>query len=206
MQRNERGHFVKGHNTPLSEETKLKISISSKGKNTWSKGRKVSDEIRKRMSVNNARYWTGKKRPPISEYHKQRITETLTGSKRTEETKAKMRASSRTRGLFGLEHPCWVDVKRHPIHKSIRDTFKYRQWRTDIFKRDNYTCVLCNVNNCYIEADHYPVRFIDIIKEFNVNTIDESFNCEKLWDLTNGRTLCKKCHHKHTFGKELQNK
>jgi len=33
-----------------------------------------------------------------------------------------------------------------------------------------------------------------------VSVLEQALNCDKLWDINNGRTLCRKCH-KKTFGK-----
>jgi hypothetical protein len=59
---------------PMSEETKLKISETMKGKPLseehkqnlrghipWSKGKHYSEESKRKMSENNARHWLGKK-------------------------------------------------------------------------------------------------------------------------------------------------
>jgi len=35
-----------------------------------------------------------------------------------------------------------------------------------------------------------------------ITTVEEALNCPELWDLSNGRTLCKPCHRKtDTWGK-----
>ena len=73
-----------------------------------------------------------------------------------------------------------------PIHKRIRSSAKYKNWRTTVLKRDNYKCVLCGDSNkkgrgksIVLNADH--------IKSF------ASF--PKLrFIINNGRTLCLKCH------------
>lgn len=205
MQRDEKGHFVKGHNTPHSEKTRLKISESSKGKNTWSKGKKASEETRQKMRDNSPRYWERKKRAPFSEGHKDKVSKVHLGRNRPEETKAKMKANSWSKGKFAKEHPCWVEEKKNPLNKSIRHTFKYVEWRNTVFIRDNFTCVLCGMKG-YMEADHYPIRFIDILKKNLIETIEQAFDCLELWDTNNGRTLCKPCHLKTpTWGRKKTN-
>ncbi len=60
-----------------------------------------------------------------------------------------------------------------------RDT--YKQWRTSIFRRDNYTCQICFERGGNLEADH----------------IKEWCNYPELrYELNNGRTLCVECHKK----------
>lgn len=64
----------------------------------------------------------------------------------------------------------------------FRASLAYREWRTLVFKRDNYKCVICgNAKGCNLEADH--------IKEFALYP-------ELRLDINNGRTLCKSCHKK----------
>jgi hypothetical protein len=85
------------------------------------------------------------------------------------------------------------------LRVTIHNLFESKQWRSGIFKRDNYTCVLCGAKSgngkaVYLEADHYPKPFFIIRDEYNIRNKEDALNCEELWDLNNGRTLCKKCH------------
>ena len=103
----------------------------------------------------------------------------------------------------GKDHPCWKEEKKKPFLKQIRELFKYRQWRSDIFTRDNFTCVFCGERGIELNADHYPKRFIDIINEYKIETLDEANSCEELWNLNNGRTLCVSCHREtDTWGRQ----
>jgi 5-methylcytosine-specific restriction endonuclease McrA len=65
-----------------------------------------------------------------------------------------------------------------------RLTKKYRNWRSKVFKRDNYVCQKCHKRGGELEAHHikswksYPkIRF----------------------RVSNGKTLCYKCHHKKGY-------
>jgi len=87
--------------------------------------------------------------------------------------------------------------------ERIRKCFKYRQWRLDVFTRDDFTCQKCGARSgggkaVYLEADHYPKRFTDIIKENNIKTVQGALECKELWDTNSGRTLCKHCHKIYT--------
>ena len=97
--------------------------------------------------------------------------------------------------LRGDKHPNWKEGIT-PLAMSIRQCFKYRQWRSDVFARDDYTCVLCGLRGVYIEADHYPKMFSIILHESQVKTLEEAENYEEFWNINNGRTLCKDCHNK----------
>lgn len=68
-----------------------------------------------------------------------------------------------------------VSGERDRIHQSA----EYREWRRQVFERDDYTCQMCGIKGSYLEADH--------IKPFSTH-IDLRF------ELSNGRTLCKSCH------------
>ena len=76
----------------------------------------------------------------------------------------------------------------------IRSSFEYGLWRKSIFMRDGYRCVLCLDNTGgNLEADHIKPLAI-ITRENNIKTFDDAKVCDELWDINNGRTLCKKCH------------
>lgn len=71
------------------------------------------------------------------------------------------------------------------LYHITRNCFEYRQWRTLVFQRDNYTCLECGDNKGgNLEADHI-IPFIVLLKNEDWETM---FNIE------NGRTLCKDCH------------
>lgn len=63
--------------------------------------------------------------------------------------------------------------------RKFRDSREYAAWRTAVFERDDYTCVLCGTRGGEMAADH--------IKSF-------AFHSELRLDLDNGRTLCTPCH------------
>ena len=91
------------------------------------------------------------------------------------------------------------------LREQIRSCFKYRQWRSDIFTRDNFTCVICRIRGNYLEADHYPKTFSEILKEYKITIFEEALNCEELWNINNGRTLCKNCHKKtDSYGRKYR--
>jgi len=89
--------------------------------------------------------------------------------------------------------------------ERIRKSFKYRQWRSDIFTRDSFTCQDCGLHSglgktVYLEAHHIK-QFSKIIEENNIKILEQALNCEELWNINNGRTLCKKCHNKTKAGR-----
>jgi hypothetical protein len=70
---------------------------------------------------------------------------------------------------------------------SARETQEYREWRLNVFERDNYKCLLCGSNQ-QIHAHHIE-RWAD--------------NISKRLTLSNGATLCKNCHRKYHGGWRL---
>lgn len=113
------------------------------------------------------------------------------GIKRTVEWK--MRMSKMKRGANGSN---WRGGMT-PLRKSIRALSHNKIWTQKVFKRDKYTCQLCGATGVYIQADHYPKMFAEIIYENEIKTIEMAVACKKLWDIKNGRTLCIPCHKKY---------
>lgn len=203
-------YFHKPENYPPSrkgikqtEETKQKIRASCLAAKcgSWMKGRKDSEATRQKKSANSSMYWLGKKRGPISEAHKEALGTKNKGHYVSDETK--QRVALLNKGKFGRDHHGWKDEKKRPLYKAIREIFKYKQWRKAIFTRDNFSCVQCGVTKVFIEADHHPVRFVDILRKNGIGDIDGALNCAELWDIGNGRTLCRPCHLKtSTWGRK----
>ena len=103
-------------------------------------------------------------------------------------------------GTRGIGSPVYKGDKAiTPLRIRIMELPEYKNWRSIILKRDNYTCVLCREKR-NLEVDHKK-RFLHIINENNIDTVEKSRECKELWDIENGRTICRKCHRKtDTFG------
>lgn len=83
-----------------------------------------------------------------------------------------------------------------PLLKKIRNCFKYRQWRSDIFTRDDYICQMCGVRGGELNVDHYPKSFSKIFHENEIKSLEQALDCEEFWNINNGRVLCVMCHNK----------
>jgi len=116
-------------------------------------------------------YWTGKKRPPRTDEERRKISEGLRGHK----------AHSWKGGIT-------------PIVQKVRHCYKYKQWRTSVFERDNYTCVFCSKRGGDLNADHHPKLFSQIMVDNEIRNLEKAMVCDELWDIKNGRTLCEPCH------------
>ena len=80
--------------------------------------------------------------------------------------------------------------------RLIRRMDEYELWKRAVFMRDRFTCQHCGARNGrkrVIEADHI-VSITQLIRENKVNSLESARNCDKLWNINNGRTLCHSCH------------
>jgi len=76
----------------------------------------------------------------------------------------------------------------------IRRSKEYREWRENVFSRDDWTCQKCGARSAVgkavlIEAHH--------MKPFATHH-------ELRLDVSNGITLCKACHYKEPKGREIK--
>ena len=177
----------------LSEEQKNKLNLSGleKGRG-WNKGKTnyLSKETRKKMGE-------AKRGIKLSEERKKQMSVVrmghpsyTKGMKFSEETKFKMRKSAKR----GEQNHNWKGGITKTSAK-IRNSFKYRQWRSDIFTRDDFVCQICGVRGGKLNVDHIKT-FATIISENNIISFEQGMVCEELWNINNGRTLCFECHKK----------
>lgn len=66
------------------------------------------------------------------------------------------------------------------VNKVIRNGARTKEWRKIVFERDMYTCQYCRKKGGILHA-HHILSFANFP--------------ESRFDLDNGMTLCKKCHH-----------
>lgn len=97
-----------------------------------------------------------------------------------------IKCRSKLKTLRAKENRIKNGFTQHQIDRSVRYSKEAQDWRKAIFERDNYTCQICRARNgkgkdVYLEADH--------IKPF-------AYFPKLRFVLSNGRTLCRKCHDK----------
>lgn len=87
-------------------------------------------------------------------------------------------------------------VPTNSIKKELRTLPEYRDWKWAVYARDSNCCQVCGVrksNKVRTEA-HHIVTVDDIVCRYELTSIDKAKECQILWDITNGITLCYRCH------------
>jgi len=100
-------------------------------------------------------------------------------------------------GRFGLTNPNWKGGSSS-INNLCRAMAEYRNWSLKVFARDDWGCMNCDRkrkkgDRVMIEAHHIE-RFSDLLRKYKIKTILDARECEGLWDIKNGITLCAECH------------
>ena len=117
----------------------------------------------------------------LTQSHCQKIRESRIGMSFTEEHKKNL-SISHMGSQSGENSPHWKGgITKWRVR--LLQSAPYKRWREAIFKRDNYTCQLCNKRGGTLQAHHIvPVR--------------DTKNTLLILDINNGVTLCKDCHTK----------
>jgi hypothetical protein len=177
----------------LTPERRRKISEALKGHS-------VSIETRKKIAAANK----GRKH---SEETKRKISQVQKGKKLSLETRRKMSESRKGR-KFSTEwrrnmSEARKGTKSHlwrggitEENRKLRNSLEYKFWREAVYKRDNYTCIICNTPGGWSKEQKKKIELnADHIKRWALHP-DLRFNVD------NGRTLCIDCHQKTgTFGR-----
>ena len=175
----------------LSKEHRKALSNAKKGK-------KLSIETRKKMSI------AQKKRTRT----KQEIERFLEDGKKTRwhegqvpVNKGKKHSSEsikkiKAKRALQTEPSNWKGGIT-PLARRIRNSKSYVQWRMSVFERDDYVCENCGARGGKLEA-HHNVRFSHLLQQYKITTFKQAMNCGALWDLGNGKTLCKTYHRSGT--------
>lgn len=157
----------------------LKNGIEIRGKGFYSK-RPCSEKTKKLISDSHK----GKHYPKLSE--------AKMGEKNS------MYGTHGNSGSFkkGIRNSPETEFKRldsTPLHRAILSLHKMKEWKAWVKEWDNFTCQHCGKRGGKL-VSHHIVKFSDIRKKCNLQTIEEAESCDELWDVSNGITYCKQCH------------
>jgi hypothetical protein len=130
---------------------------------------------------------------------KLRMRKAALGKVFSKQTKEKMSIARRKLKLIGNKAAAWKGGLT-AIVELIRKGYKYVMWRQAVFIRDNFTCQHCGARGVYLHA-HHIIPFNILLKEAAkymplINLYEAALLYTPLWEITNGITLCKKCHRK----------
>lgn len=190
--RDKNGRFIKG--TRASPDTEFKKGIHpetefKKGQIPWMKGKHHSEETKTKIRVANlGNHHTEETKKKISENSKAYMCWNK-GKKASEETKRKMSESRK-----GNKNWNWKGGIS-PLRNIVISRFEYRQWRSDVFTRDDFTCQECGQVGGILNAHHIR-NYSSIIQKYEITTVEEALECEELWNINNGITFCEECHKK----------
>jgi 5-methylcytosine-specific restriction endonuclease McrA len=160
-----------------------------------SEGQMGDNNPMKRLDIRekNSKANKGKK---LSEETKRKISKSSLGKK-----KSKQHCENISKGQKGKPKPLLRGEKNYnwkggitPVYYQIRNHFKTRQWRSDVFTRDNFTCQDCGDNKGGNLEVHHIEELNKIMEKYQIKTLEQALYCEILWNINNGRTLCQKCH------------
>ena len=152
------GHAIKVRPKELRDKIHKKL-----------KGQKRSEQHKRLIKLNNAKYWKGKKNPE----HSKRMSG---------DGNPKVWLGKKRPDMVGELNPAWKGGRPTPRELDI----EYFNWRTSIYKRDDYTCQKCKQKGGSLNA-HHILKYADYPQHEL-----------KMW---NGITLCLECH-KQTYYKE----
>lgn len=135
-----------------------------------------SSEHNRRIGIAHA----GKK---LSQEHKEKMSRAMTGRPAWNRGLRKHLNPDKIQyGCSGPNHWAWKGGISS-VNSRLRQSSRYKTWRDQVFARDDFTCQFCRKRGRELEADH--------IKPFSIYP-------ELRFEVSNGRTLCKECHRRHT--------
>lgn len=149
-------------------------------------GRKMTkDNLRKLIKSNKERVWT--------EELREKMRQSRLNKKQPEHVKEKIRKNAK----YGKDNHAYKGGITK-LSARVRDLPEYGKWRDAVFKRDDYTCQICGARSGGGKAvflhPHHIISFSAIMEKYEIKSIKQAISCKALWDIDNGKTLCRECH------------
>ena len=146
-----------------------KMSLSHLGKTPHNKGSKLSLEDRGLISKATKKAMTKEVRLKISLFAKSR--------KFTEEHRQAISLGNKGKTKGKLHYRWKGGIRR--IGDVTYTSTEYKEWRTKVFKRDDFICRGCKIKGKRLQAHHI---------------LPKCKFPERMFDIENGITLCEDCH------------
>lgn len=196
----------------LSVEIKNKLSEANKGKHNYNieTRRKMSEAHRGEKSYFYGKHLTKEIRQKISEANKGQHRSIIARKRMSESHKGpksyywgkhlsvdhRRKISEAQRGIKSYH---WKGGITSVVDR-IRDSTNYNYWRQSCFVRDNFTCQKCGQIGGVL-AVHHKKPFHILLQEIKkylplFDLYEAAMIYIPLWDISNGITLCEKCHRK----------
>lgn len=175
-----------------------------KGCIPWNKDKKWPKKIKEKISKSVKVLWQNPEyRRHMSEVHKGQVP-SMKGKHHTKATKERISKQLMGRHLPEVTKKKIGEVERGerhwnwkggitPTNVKIRNSLKSKEWKNNVFTRDDWTCQKCGKRGIELRA-HHILSFSKYPKlKFEVN---------------NGITLCKNCHRKfhEIYGRKANTK
>lgn len=140
---------------------------------------------------------------------KDKIGKANRGNKLSNETKEKISKTRKSKKIIpynkGLRKATNPDIIMYGVNKEkhwnwkggissknalLRQTSEYKNWREYVFKRDKYTCQICETKGNTLHVHHIiPLSILFKLEKIDINLFNEL-----IFDINNGFTLCLTCH------------
>ncbi len=99
-----------------------------------------------------------------------------------------------------LDRKQWLRGEKHYLWqggitkfcRQIRNCSEYKKWRRAVLLINPEICKMCGATD-RLEVDHIKqLKFILI--DNNIQNIEDARKCQELWEVKNGRILCRRCN------------
>ena len=159
-----------------TEEAIEKNRIAHLGNTNRRGGRhtvQAKEQMRQAKLKNPIKYWLGKKR--------------------SQQTIDKIKKTKRKNPLIREKSARWKGGISSIID-CFRNGYQNRQWKSDVFTKDGYSCQKCFLKSHSSLVVHHIQSLSNLFYKNNITTLEQAETCEELCNINNGIVLCSNCH------------